>query len=104
MAIETAEVQATNTSIYTSVDETALTLISLCNYSTAAHTITMHIVKDGTSPDNTNIFISNIEIVAGDTFIIYQGGEKILLSNNDYINVIADVSGAVTAITSYVKV
>lgn len=104
MAIQSDKIDAVDTTIYTSVDETAITFISFCNYSAADATVTIHVVKNGVSPSDFNIFIKDITITAGDTFIAYSGGEKIILDDGDYINAIASTANALTAITSYVKV
>ena len=104
MAIVTTQIQSTNTTIYTSVGETALTLISLCNHDVAQHTVSLNIVPNGSIPGLDNVFISGIDIVSTDTFIVYQGGEKIILANGDYVSVVGDSNSVVTAIVSYLAI
>ena len=88
----------------TSAGVTAITIISLCNYSANSETASIHIVPSGASVTNDNIFISNLEIFPNDTFIVYQGGEKIILDDGDTIVVIASTVNTITAITSYMAI
>ena len=105
MAIQTAQIGNTPGPVYISVNQTAITLMSICNYSIATRTVSIHIVSQAdVSPADSNIFIKDVEIVPGDTFIIYQGGEKIILEDGDHISMTADGSNALTAITSYMEV
>jgi len=104
MAIVTTQVLTTNTTVYLSNKESAITIISFCNYSANDETITIHIVPNGSSPGVGNIFVKDITIVPGDTFIVYQGGEKLILSDGDLVNVIASTDNTITAIASYVTV
>jgi len=104
MSIQTITLDATQTSTLASVGTSAVTIMSLCNYSAVSQTVSIHIVPQGSLPDDTNIFVKDITIVAGDTFILYQGGEKIILDDGDFISAIASNAAAVTAITSYMVV
>ena len=104
MAIVTTQIQSSGTTIYTSVGDTALTLISLCNHDIAQHLITINIVPNGSIPGLDNVFISDISIVPADTFIVYQGGEKIILGDGDFVSVRGDSNSVVTAIVSYLAI
>jgi len=104
MAIHTTAVSTSDTTVYTSALESAITLLSLCNYTSSAVTVSVHIVPTGSTPTNSNIFIKDLEILARDTFIVYEGGEKIILSDDDSISVIASNLNSVNAITSYVQI
>ena len=103
MAIKTYNtVDLTPAAVYTSLNDSAITFMSLCNRSGSAVTIDIYIVPatDG-SPSANNQFASQLEINAGDTYILYQGGEKILLSNGDAVYVASSVANVVTVIVSY---
>lgn len=104
MAIQTTNLNVTNTTTYVSSGETAVTLMTLCNHSAITQYVTVNIVPAGDLPSTNNIFIKDIEIVAGDTFVLYQGSEKIILDNNDFINATCGNAAAVTVITSYMAV
>lgn len=106
MAIETQGTipAATPTTTYTSSDESAVTFMSICNRHTGPINVDVHIVKSGFTAGVSNILISQLEIVADDTYIIYQGGEKLILENGDFISVTSDVGSVATVITSYVAV
>jgi len=102
MAIQTIEVSNTDTVVYTSVGLTAITLISLCNIGTAPSSfVTINIVKSGDTVLPNNTFIKNLEILLDDTYIAYQGGEKIILEDGDSVHVIASEPNSISTITSY---
>jgi len=102
MSIQTANVGITDTTTFTSVGgQSAVTLMSLCNYGAVSQTVSVYIVTATNSASDANIFVKEIEIAPADTFIIYQGGEKIILDEDDSIVAIASAANAVTAITSY---
>ena len=104
MSIQTITIDATDTTTYFSTGQSAVTIMSLCNFSAINQVASIHIVPQGGTPDDTNIFVKDIHIVAGDTFILYQGGEKIILDDGDYISAIATNAAAVTAITSFMVI
>jgi len=104
MAISTTQVNNTNTTIYTSSGSSAVTLITICNYSASAITVDMHIVPNGGTASNANIMLKELTIAAKDTYIVYQGGEKIVLGNGDMVSVIASAGSSANAITSYVSI
>jgi len=101
MAIQTIEVSNTDTIVYTSVGLTAITLLSLCNIGTLPSSVTINIVKSGDTVLPNNTFIKNLEILIDDTYIAYQGGEKIILEDGDSIHVIASEPNSISTITSY---
>lgn len=104
MSIHTTTLDAIDTEVYTSINQTAIIIVSFCNYSAITQTISIHIVPFGDTPSDANIFAKDIDIVAGDTFIVYQGSEKIFLDDGDFISAIAGNASAVTVLTSYVVV
>lgn len=92
---------ATPVSVYISSGSTAITFMSFCNYGASPVHCDIHIVPNGDGPTNSNLFIKDLEILAGDTFILYQGGEKILMDNLDTVQVVSDIANSVTVITSF---
>lgn len=101
MAISTVAVGNTNTTIYTSTNVSAVTMVSFCNYSASAVTVSIHTVPSGSNPGNGNIMIKDVSIPAGDTYMLYSAGEKIVMDNNDYVNAIASTGSSITAVVSY---
>lgn len=104
MAISTVNIGASATTTYTSSGDSALTFMSLCNHGTNTVTCDIHIVPNGDLPTNDNLLIKDLEIIAGDTFILYHGGEKILMENGDYVSVDASLANVVAAISSHVGI
>jgi len=104
MAIETTAVGNTNTTVYTSTNSTAITNLTLCNYTASAVTVSLHVVPSGDAVGNGNIMLDTISISAHNTYVLYGGGEKLLLDNGDFINVVASTGTSVTAITSYTTI
>ena len=104
MSINTEAVGNSNTIVYTSTNSSAITNLTLCNYSASNVTVSLHVVPNGDTVANTNIMLDTLTITAGDTYVLYAGGEKLLFDNGDFINVIASAGTAVTAITSYTAI
>lgn len=106
MAIQTTNiVTTTETVTYTSTNDTALTFMSLCNYNTIDVVVDIHVIAGGGAAAVTNFLIKEITIVPGDTYILYHGNEKIVLSDTDEVRVVpAGASVALTVITSYMGV
>jgi len=101
MSIQTATVGLTPTTVYTSVGGSAITFMSLCNFGTNDVTCNVYVVPNGDVPSDSNIVIKDLEILAGDTYILYQGGEKILLDGNDSVVVSSSIGNTVSVVTSF---
>lgn len=101
MAIQTTEVGDSATTIYTSSGNSAITFVSFCNYSTTDALVDVNIIPNGDLPSNANMYIKSLEIVSNDTYLVYQSGEKLLLSDGDIISVTANSSGKISALVSY---
>ena len=104
MSINTTAVGNSNTTVYTSTNSTAITNLTLCNFSNANVTISLHVVPNGTVVTTSNMMLDTLTITAHDTYVLYSGSEKLLLDNGDFINVFGSIDGAVTAITSYTAI
>lgn len=98
--------QATNSAAaaYVSVGNTAVTFMSLANYSTANVLANVWAVPSAGTASNTNIILNSIELQSLDTYQLYVGNEKLLLENGDSIQVNASQNSAVTVVTSYTSI
>jgi hypothetical protein len=104
MTIQVGNVTTSAASVYTSVGNTAITFLSLCNYTAGNVVANVFVVPSGNSAGNTNIIINNITITVGDTYQLYVGAEKLLLNNGDSVQVNANANNAITTVTSYTSI
>jgi hypothetical protein len=105
MALNTQLVNAlTEVTVFLSSGESAVTYLSLCNFSASPVTLDVHLCPGAAAAGTGNIIISQLTIAADDSYVIYGAGEKIILSDGDAIKIIAGTASAVTAVTSYVGV
>ncbi len=104
MTIQVGNVTTSASAVYTSSGNTAITFLSLCNYSAGNVTANVYVVPSAGSAGNSNIIINNINITTGDTYQLYAGAEKLLLENGDSVQVDANVNNAVTTVTSYTSI
>jgi len=102
MAISTVVVSNTDSTLFLSTGDSAVTFLSLCNTVGSTIIITgLYIIPNGGVKGDDNLLLKNIEIITDDTFILYHGGEKILLENGDSIVAVSNTFESATAITSY---
>ena len=104
MTIQVANVTTAASAVYTSTGNTAITFASLCNYSTGNITANVYVVPSGNAVGNLNVIIKNLEITPGDTYQLYAGGEKLLLSNGDTLQANANVNNSVTTVVSFTTI
>ena len=104
MSITTQAVGNANTTIYTSASSSAITNLTLCNHSASSVTVSLHAVPNGVAVGDGNIMLDTLTIAAHDTYVLYGAGEKLLLDNGDFINVICSATTSVTAITSHTAI
>ena len=104
MSITTSAVSTLTGPIYTSVGNTAITFLSLCNFTNNPATVSVFIVPSGGTANTSTIVYSNLQLTANDTYQLYLGGEKVLLSNGDTVQASANLATTVTAITSYTSI
>ena len=104
MTIQVGNVTTSAASVYTSVGNTAITFLSLCNYTAGNVVANVFVVPSGNSAGNTNIIINNINITVGDTYQLYAGAEKLLLANGDSVQVNASANNAISTVTSYTSI
>lgn len=101
MPLATGNVTTTAAAVYTSSGNTAVTFLSICNYSAGNVTANVWAVPNGSSASNLNAVLSTIEIAANDTYQLYAGNEKLVLGNGDSVQANANVDNAVATVTSY---
>lgn len=104
MTIQTYSATSTIGNAYVSSGNTAVTFMSLCNYSSNDITANVYIVPAAGTASTNNIVFQNLPLTPGDTYQFYLGGEKILLSNGDSIQINANVTSALTVVTSYTSI
>jgi hypothetical protein len=104
MTISVANVTTAATSVYTSSGNTAVSFMSLCNYSGNTVTANVFVVPNGGSAGNSTVVLANLELTSEDTYQFYAGGEKLLLSNGDSVRVSASDNDTVTVVVSYIAV
>lgn len=101
MAINTSNVTTAVANVYVSSGNTAVTFLSLCNYSVANVTANVFVVPSGDTAGNLNLVLSTLEITPGDTYQFYVGNEKLLLETGDSIQVDASANSSLSAVVSY---
>lgn len=104
MTIQVGNVTTAASAVYSSTGNTAITFLSLCNYTAGNVTANVFVVPSGGSPGNSNVIIKNINITIGDTYQLYAGAEKLLLSNGDTVQVDANVNNSITTVTSFTSI
>jgi hypothetical protein len=109
MSIVTANVTTVTGNVYVSSGNTAITFLSMCNYSGNTVTANLYVVPNGDTVGNNNIVLASIELTgnvnnAGDTYQLYQAAEKLLLGPGDSIWADANANSAVTVVTSYTTI
>jgi hypothetical protein len=103
MTIATANVTTATGNVYVSGGNTAITSLTLCNHGMSNVTANLFVVPSGSSAGTSTQALYGLPLSSGDTYQIYAGGEKLLLSIGDSIQVDASAN-SVTAITSYTSI
>jgi len=91
MAIQSVAISTSNTVLYTSVGNNAVTCIWVCNsiaYNPADPTanstyLDLHFVKSGDGITTTNLIVNQLPVPAGET--VTFDTEKIILANGDTV-------------------
>ena len=95
MALEQARIKSTDTTVLTVPAEKryAITTIMVCNIANTADTsiniaeFDMHLVKQGSTINLTNMVINTLELPPGETFTF--DSEKIILDEGDRVTFVA---------------
>ena len=101
MPISTGNVTTAAAAVYTSSGNTAVTFLSLCNYTAANVTANVFVVPSAGIAGNLNAVLSEILIQANDTYQLYAGNEKLVLGNGDSVQANASADNSVATVTSY---
>jgi hypothetical protein len=104
MPITLGNVTTSAANVYVSNGNSAVTFLSLTNYSAANVTANLYVVPSGDTASNTNIILSELDITTKDTYQLYAASEKLLLSNGDAIVVDASANSSITAVVSYTSI
>ena len=104
MSISTANVTTSTANAYVSTGNTAVTFLSLANYSLSNVSANVYVVPSGDSVGNLNIVVANIQITTQDTYQFYAGNEKLILANGDSIQVDASANSSIAAVVSYTSI
>lgn len=104
MSIFVANITTSVSNAYVSSGNTALTFLSLCNYSAGNVVANVYVVPSGSTAGNTNITVASLEIASGDTYQFYVGNEKLLLGNGDSVQVDANANNSINTVSSFTSV
>jgi hypothetical protein len=104
MSIATSNIGNTVGNIYVSGGNTAITWLTLNNYTANTVSANVHAVPAGNSANTQNLILTNVELTGFDTYQIYAAGEKLLLANNDSIQAVANSTGNLNAVVSYTTI
>ena len=104
MPIALGNVTTLTANVYVSSGDTAVTFMSICNYSAGNVTANVYVVPAGDTASNLNIVLSQIEIAANDTYQFYAGNEKLILASSDSIQINASANNAIAAVVSFTSI
>jgi hypothetical protein len=105
MAIRSTRLFDTNpTNVFTAIGQQAITVMYICNTTVGNISVNVNCVSsdDSSSSSVDNRIYSELVITANDTYVI--DSEKLILDNNDIIEVEANVSDAITVTVSSIGV
>jgi hypothetical protein len=95
MALKNTAIGATNTTIYASVGNNAISTVIVCNTTVASIDLTLYAVANSAgsigTPSDTSMIVKELTIPAGDTVSFDQ--EKMVLTDNDTLIAIASAVG-----------
>ena len=104
MSIQTSNVTTTIANVFVSSGDTAVTFLSLANYSASNVSANVYVVPSGDTAGNLNVSIANISIPAEDTYQFYAANEKLILDNDDSIQINAGADNSVAVVVSYTSI
>jgi hypothetical protein len=102
MAIAQGTLTTAAATLFTSSGTNAITAIYLMNNHSGTVTVQLHIVTDGNVIGTSNKIIKDLQIAAGDTFVIDT--ERLILGDGDTVQSTADVDSVCYSTISYVGV
>lgn len=106
MAIQSTAIGTSNTDLYTSSGNTAVTCIWVCNTATynpldptsGLTYLDLHFVKQGAGITNANLIVNQLPVPAGETVtfdtekIILDNGDRVVASTASPANLVATIS------------
>jgi len=102
MAIQSTLLTSTPTAIYTSVGTNDVVVAYFCNTGTAPAQFHLHAVPSGESAGLTNVIYYNVNLTAGDTYVIDT--EKIILDDGDSLYAWSPVDSVIVATVNNIGV
>lgn len=102
MTIAQIQIANTDTDLYTSVDNSAITSMVFCNTTASTATVTIYIIPDGSTSGDSTTIIKDLSISAKDTYVFDTS--KFILSDSDKVTAVSDTNNAITATISYVGI
>lgn len=103
MALAQGQLSNTAGTIYTSTGNSAVTTMYICNPTAGAETFWVYLTATaGTSAADSNTIYSNVQVAAGDTYIIDT--ERLVLGNGETVKAKAGNASVLTMTISYVGV
>ena len=104
MPIALGNITTSASNAYVSTGNTAITFLSLTNYSASNVIANVIVVPSGNTAGKLNVILSQIEIATLDTYQLYAAGEKLLLSNGDSIQANANANNSISTVTSFTTI
>ena len=105
MSITSSLLSINADNVYTSSGNTAVTWISINNYSDLAAIANVYVVPTSdTLAESKYQVLTRLEIQAGDTYQVYAGGEKLILSNGESIQASANAITRLNVVVSYTEI
>ena len=100
--ITTANVTTSVANVYSSVNNTVMSVGYFCNYSASPVNIHIYAVPSGQTANVLNMIGSNVTIQGGDTYIMET--EKIIFGNGDALQANASSNNSIGFTVSYTGV
>jgi len=104
MSITTAAIGNSVSNVYVSGGNTAITWLVINNSTANTVTANVYAVPAGNSANTQNLILTNLELTGYETYQLYNAAEKLLLGNNDSIQIVANSAATLNAVTSYTTV
>jgi|TARA_R110000822_G_scaffold253438_2_gene379927 hypothetical protein len=105
MALTNTRLTTTDpTTVFDAVGAQAITVIYLCNTTASVVLVNVFVINssDSTGSAYSNMVYSQLELTANETYVIST--EKLILSDNDLIEVEANIADCVTVTVSSINV
>jgi hypothetical protein len=104
MSIQLTAITTAGNIAYPSIGNSAVTYFALCNYTSSNVLASVYVVPNGQTIGNTNILLANLLLTGQETYFVYGAAEKLILSNGDSIQVVANANSAITTTISYTSI